>query len=150
MNAKAYNVVCGWIAHAEGGYVDNLQDPGGETKYGISKKAFPNMDIKSLTIDEAMHIYNTKYWMPLQLDKYPFGIALFIFDTAILQGVSTAKKIIEVGIDSNNVDKTLLKLLPMRLWLLALVDDFSKFGKGWTNRIADLINRINLTGGIEE
>ena len=30
----------------EGGYVNDPKDPGGETKYGISKRAHPDVDIK--------------------------------------------------------------------------------------------------------
>ncbi len=149
MDGQVYRIVSDWINHAEGGYVDNPKDPGGETKYGISKKAFPNIDIASLTLDEAMTIYNNKYWKPLGLDKYPLGISLFLFDTAVLQGVSTALKVLRVGIDANKVENSILKMLPMRLWLLALSDDFRSFGEGWINRIADLINRINLSGGIK-
>ena len=37
----------------EGGYVNDPDDPGGETKYGISKKAYPDEDIKELTIERA-------------------------------------------------------------------------------------------------
>ena len=37
----------------EGGYVHDPKDKGGETNYGISKRAFPNEDIKALTRDLA-------------------------------------------------------------------------------------------------
>ena len=148
MNASDYKVVCDWIEHAEGGYVNNPNDPGGETKYGISKASFPNLDIANLTIDEAMNIYNKQYWQPIQLDNYPLPIALFLFDTAILQGLSNAVYLINnVNIDVNNVKQTVLNLIPYRLWKLALVSDFNIFGAGWTNRIADLINEINTITG---
>jgi lysozyme family protein len=32
------------IGH-EGGYVNDPRDPGGETKYGVSKRQYPNVDI---------------------------------------------------------------------------------------------------------
>ncbi len=148
MNASDYKVVCDWIEHAEGGYVNNPNDPGGETKFGISKASFPNLDIANLTMDEAMSIYNKRYWQPIQLDNYPLPIALFLFDTAVLQGVSSAVKLInEITIDVNAIKGTILKLLPMRLWVLALDQNYSIFGRGWTNRIADLINEINTITG---
>lgn len=34
------------IGH-EGGYVNDPRDPGGETRYGISKRAYPNEDINN-------------------------------------------------------------------------------------------------------
>jgi len=45
-----------WILQAEGGYVNDHYDPGGETKYGISKRAFPHLDIKNLTKKKALRV----------------------------------------------------------------------------------------------
>jgi lysozyme family protein len=50
----------------EGGYVNNPSDYGGETKYGIAKRFFPQEDIKNLTIGEI-----------LSLDKSSLIIALY-------------------------------------------------------------------------
>ena len=41
----------------EGGYVNDPDDPGGETKYGISKRSYPALDIKNLTVEQATAIY---------------------------------------------------------------------------------------------
>ena len=40
---KAFQITVG----VEGGYVNDPADPGGETRYGISKRAHPDVDIKS-------------------------------------------------------------------------------------------------------
>lgn len=48
----------------EGGYINNPSDPGGETKYGISKKSHPKLDIKKLTKEKAKQIYYDEYWAP--------------------------------------------------------------------------------------
>ena len=37
----------------EGGYVNNPADPGGETKYGISRRAYPGEDIANMTVERA-------------------------------------------------------------------------------------------------
>ena len=34
------------VLENEGGYVDDPNDPGGETNFGISKRSYPNVDIK--------------------------------------------------------------------------------------------------------
>jgi len=48
----------------EGGFVDNPADPGGRTKYGISQRAYPGLDIAGLTVDDARAIYWRDYWRP--------------------------------------------------------------------------------------
>ena len=45
----------------EGGWVDDPNDPGGKTKYGISKGTYPNVDIKNLTEEDAKSIYRRDY-----------------------------------------------------------------------------------------
>ena len=46
----------------EGGYVNDPLDPGGETKWGISKRQYPDLDIKAITREEAVAIYKRDYW----------------------------------------------------------------------------------------
>ena len=62
----------------EGGYSADPHDPGGETKFGISKRAYPQLDIKSLTLDQAKAIYRRDYWDRLQLDARKYGPALVL------------------------------------------------------------------------
>ena len=53
----------------EGGYVNHPSDPGGETKYGISKRVFPDEDIPNLTLDRAMELARIHYWNAMNLDQ---------------------------------------------------------------------------------
>ena len=55
------------IIGIEGGYVNDPKDKGGETKYGISKRSYPHLDIKNLTLNEAEYIYYN------ELPKRRFG-----------------------------------------------------------------------------
>src|SRR4030067_2776049 len=50
------------ILAEEGGYVIDPLDPGGETKYGISKRAYPEINIPSLTTEQGKAIYMGDYW----------------------------------------------------------------------------------------
>ena len=84
--------------NTEGGYINDPDDPGGETKYGISKRAFPNEDIKNLTIERAKELYQIHYWRLIKGDEIKSQlIAETIFDFAVNAGVATAVRLIQRG-----------------------------------------------------
>ena len=83
---KAFEIL---IGH-EGGYVNNPNDPGGETKFGVSKRAYPTVDIANLTLDDAKAIYLRDYWKPVRADDLPYPVALAVFDMAVNSGVMAA------------------------------------------------------------
>ena len=93
------------VLEHEGGYVNDPDDPGGETKYGISKKAYPDEDIKDLTVDRAKELYRRDYW-----DRYKAGsiadrIRHSYLDMCINMGGSRAIKILQEACNSKNADK---------------------------------------------
>lgn len=88
----AIDFVLGW----EGGYVNDLDDPGGETKYGISKRAYPALDIAALTQEQALEIYKRDYWNPIAGDELPPKVALAVFDCAVNQGAGKAARLLQV------------------------------------------------------
>ena len=83
------------ILSHEGGYVNHPADPGGETKYGISKRAYPHLDIAALTLDDAAAIYERDYWLAVRANRFPAGVALLLFDSAVNQGPQTAVKLLQ-------------------------------------------------------
>lgn len=71
-----------------------ITDQGGLTKWGISQKAYPNLDIKNLTFEDAKRIYKNDYWLPIQGDKINSQkVANIIFDMAINAGAPRATKL---------------------------------------------------------
>lgn len=78
----AFQIVVG----IEAGYVNDPDDPGGETKYGISKRSYPNVDIPQLTLEEAKQIYKRDFWDHINLDSQPWELALIAFDCEVNQG----------------------------------------------------------------
>ena len=45
------------------GEISNLKDDsGGITKYGISSRAYPNIDVANITKEDARHLYRNDYW----------------------------------------------------------------------------------------
>lgn len=84
-----------WIIRAEGGLVDHPADPGGVTKYGISQRAYPNVDIRSLTEEGAIAIYRRDYWDAVKGDRIPWPMNLAVFDCAVNCGHRTAVRLLQ-------------------------------------------------------
>lgn len=140
------------IGH-EGGYVNDPNDPGGETKYGISKRAYPGEDIRAMTEERAKMLYKRDYWGPSGADSLPDAIKFDVFDTAVNAGVKTAIRMlqravreIEDGIlgprtlqaaNSFGGDKLRLRFSAVRRLHWASLTSWKNFGKGWTIRQAN-------------
>lgn len=124
---RAFDLV---IGH-EGGYVNDPKDPGGETKFGISKSAYPNLDIKALTIEQARNIYLRDYWLGAGCDHVADpAMAMLMFDCAVNQGVSRAK---QIAAKSNSP----VEYQAERALHYASLPTFERFGRGWMRRLFD-------------
>ena len=75
--------------------MNDKNDRGGETKYGISKRAYPNVDIASLTIDDAREIYFKDYWKKNRVEELTKDIRFCYFDMCVNMGGSRACKILQ-------------------------------------------------------
>ena len=64
---KAFDLVVG----LEGGYSNDSADSGGATRWGISKRSHPNLDITTLTIENAKEIYAEEYWNLAHCGDFP-------------------------------------------------------------------------------
>jgi lysozyme family protein len=53
----------------EGGLESNPADPGGLTKFGISQRAYPALDIAALTAEDAKSVYYRDFWKQYHLDE---------------------------------------------------------------------------------
>lgn len=83
----------------EGGYVFDKSDPGGETKYGISKHSYPHLDIKNLTKEDAKIIYRRDYWNKIQGDLLPSEkLASEMLEEAVNMGVHVASSFLQSAI----------------------------------------------------
>ena len=145
----------------EGGYVNNPSDPGGETNWGISKRSYPNIDIKNMTREKARDIYYQDFWTPLNGEKLHPGVAWQLFDFAVNSGIGTAirayQRALGVADDGHFGPRSLaaanataesdqiMRLLAERLDFMTRTSGWPTFGKGWARRIAD-----NLRYGAED
>lgn len=145
------------IGH-EGGYVNNPADPGGETKFGISKRAYPLENIKAMTLDRAKVLYLRDYWGPAGCDAVPDAIKFDLFDMAVNSGPVTAIKTLQraVGtvpdgmlgpitlqaLGSMPAPRVLARFNGCRLDMLADTKTWPVFGRGWAKRVASNLMEV--------
>jgi len=84
----------------EGGYVWDKVDLGGETNFGISKRSYPNEDIKNMTRDRAIKIYFDDYWKRGGYDKIDdVDVSAKVFDASINMGRKRANKLLQKALN---------------------------------------------------
>lgn len=99
--SKNFDYAIQLVLKHEGGYVNDPHDPGGETKYGISKRSYPKVDIANLTVDQAKAIYKRDFWDPHFFDDIEDQkIATKIFDFTVNMGASRAIRIAQNALQS--------------------------------------------------
>lgn len=139
------------IGH-EGGYVNDPRDPGGETKFGISRRQYPGEVIRTMTLERAKAIYLRDYWGPAGCDTVPDAVKFDLFDMAVNSGVERAVQTLQraVGVDDDGKlgPITLQAVASMpglrfvarfngyRLQFMSSLATWPAFGRGWANRIA--------------
>jgi len=93
------------VLEHEGGYVNDPYDKGGETNFGIAKRWYPDVDIKSLTKSDAVNIYYNNYWKPSKADHLPNDLKATYFDMCVNMGQRQAVKILQQAINSRKMNK---------------------------------------------
>ncbi|WP_392434927.1 glycoside hydrolase family 108 protein [Yersinia sp. HM-2024] len=151
-----------YMLAAEGGYVNDPTDKGGETKYGISKRSYPNLNIAALTQEQATEIYFRDYWLKTHCESLPPGISLAVFDGAVQHGYKVAsqqlQRALRVADDGVIGAKTLAaaeSITPLLLFvrlmnqrsqtytrLIANSPAQIRFMNGWFNRLDKLTTAV--------
>ena len=131
------------IGH-EGGFTDDRRDRGNwtsgkigvgqlkGTKYGIAAHAYPSLDIRNLTLQDARAIYKRDYWDRINADDLSAPLALAAFDAAVNSGVGAAKRwLAQCGGDWR-------RLIDLRFAFMQSLSIWPIYAKGWTTRINTL------------
>ena len=92
------------VLHHEGGYVNDKDDPGGETNFGIAKRSHPDVDIKNLTKDGAKEIYKEHYWDRNKVESLSEELRHIYFDMCVNQGKGRAVKILQRAANAKGAD----------------------------------------------
>lgn len=145
----------------EGGYVNHPNDPGGETKWGISKRSYPHLDIANLSREDAKAIYQRDFWEAIHADEMYDGVAFQALDFAINSGIQTAIRKLQLAagvaddgawgpvtraaVAAMTETDMIMRFIAFRLKFWASLSTWPTFGRGWANRAAD-----NLIYGAED
>ena len=89
--------------NVEGGFVDHLEDPGGATRYGITRETLSDWlglqasthDVATLQWSTASDIYKARYWTMIRADELPDALAVLTFDAAVNSGVHIAVRTLQ-------------------------------------------------------
>lgn len=152
MNQLTFNNCFDRLIGHEGGYVNDPADPGGETKWGISKRSYPHLDIPLLSREEAKAIYEKDFWNVLSPAKLPASVVYQLFDFAVNSGPDTAIRYFQTALGvaadgdfgpysqkiaaSTSESDMIMKLLATRLDFMTRLRNWPNHSRGWARRIA--------------
>jgi len=137
---QAQRIALDLLIDLEGGFQNDPRDAGNYrpdgtlvgTKYGISARAYPAVDIPNLTRAQAEAIYLRDYWAAIP-PELPAGLRIAAFDMAVHSGVQAAlTTLARAG--------TAAVYCADRLdFLASLGDKWTTYGRGWTRRVARVL-----------
>jgi len=159
------------VIKREGGFVNDPDDMGGPTNFGITQRMLASWrghpvdveEVKNLQPEEAKAIYRKVFWIDPGFTKLPGeNVQSVMFDSAVNHGPMTAIKLLQraVGAFEDGIlgPKTIASATiwnPQRLCMRILaarvryygriVSDHpaqSKFAAGWADRVADFIEEL--------
>ena len=154
------NTVLDMIIKHEGGYVNHPEDPGGETKYGISKRAYPDVEIDKLSESDAKAIYKEDYWNRIKGDDLPISVACVVMDYGVNSGISRESKALQGVCGITNGDGVIGPHTLSAVWttfkeqgkdfviegvtnqrqeFIRNLSIYDTFGKGWERRIKETL-----------
>lgn len=123
------------------------------TKYGISAMSYPHLDIENLTLEDAKLIYRRDFWERVSGEELHNALSFQLFDAAINHGTGNAIRILQraVGVADDGrmgpithgavrergIDDVLKLFNAYRIKFYTNISTFSKYGRGWMNRVAD-------------
>lgn len=133
LHGEGFEAAIAGVLRTEGGYVNDPSDHGGETNFGISKRANPDVDVANLTEAKAKAIYRERYWKPINADALPAELQQVAFDAAVNQGVGWTKKALAKA-DGDPAKFIALREARYRE-IVAADPTQAKFLRGWINRL---------------
>jgi lysozyme family protein len=92
---RKFDQALAFVREREGGLANIPGDRGGLTKFGISSRSYPRLNIRALTWDQARTIYFADFWLKASCHLYPYPLAVAVFGYAVHSGVSQAVRTLQ-------------------------------------------------------
>lgn len=137
-----------FTAKWEGGWSDHPEDRGGKTMFGVTQPTFdgwndmrgyPRRPVATITRAEALQLFFDDYWTAARCEGLALGVDLATYDAAVNSGVSRGRKWLLASLDPNNDHvRTIKGICARRLGFVQALKNWKTFGRGWSNRIADI------------
>ncbi|MBU6246482.1 MAG: hypothetical protein KGN77_01900 [Xanthomonadaceae bacterium] len=161
MSARNWLPCIDFTLASEGGLTNDAGDPGGLTNFGISQRAYPDLDIARLNQNDAETIYRRDYWNKVAGDALPAGIDLMVFDMAVNAGIGRSAEIFQrcLGVDADGVigpatlaavqcaapGPLITAIGAAQLAFYQALPGWVEFGRGWAARVA---RRVDAATGM--
>jgi lysozyme family protein len=162
MTSSRFEQAVAHVLEHEGGFVQHPRDPGGATKFGITRETLSRArgrpasveDVRELARTEAVALYRRLYWNPLRADALPPGLDLAVFDLAVNSGPVRAVRMLQavLGVEADGIvgpvtleaarqadcPETIRRLARSRLGFLSRLAVWPVFGRGWRRRVLSI------------
>lgn len=154
--SDAFEAIFAALIGHEGGYVNHPADPGGETKFGITKRSYPHLNIGGLTLNDARTIFRRDFFDCLRCGEMPAPLALLVADAAYHCGPRNSARWLQqaLGVAADGAVGPVTvaaigrwrgrgaalcaEVLSRRMTYLTSLGTWPTFGRGWTRRICQL------------
>lgn len=99
------------VLKAEGGYVHDVDDAGGETNLGVTKAVWekwcasqklPVKAMPELVVADVSPLYAACYWTPARCGEMPWPLSLIHFDAAVNSGVTMANRLLQRAVGTGD------------------------------------------------
>lgn len=107
MNTTFEEIIEVVLAH-EGGFVNDPDDRGGATNWGVTQAVwedfmedeFTSDDVREFTREQAIELYREEFWKPSQAEKLEEEIREVYFDMCVNHGQRNAVKILQTAVNA--------------------------------------------------
>jgi lysozyme family protein len=152
-----YKACIPFTLREEGGYSNHPADKGGPTNMGVTLATLGDWrnadvtaeDVKALTQEEAVAIFQANYWLKFRCDQMRAGVDLAVFDFGVNSGGAIKAIQRQLGVTPDGVigPQTLAtmnlfdppdlveRICDLRMVYLRKLEEWPIFGNGWTARV---------------